>query len=117
MVDAAGVERASVETGHQRSLTTVFGEVGVTRQAYRKHGEASLHPADGRLNLPREEYSHGLRKQVAVEIARDSYEEVVAAIEPAFRTSGRGFSSPTLGFRRSRLRGRRGARGAVAGGW
>ncbi len=83
VVDAAGVEHASVETGHQRSLTTVFGEVNVTRRAYRKRGEANLHPADGSLNLPREEYSHGLRKQVAVEVARDSYEEVVAAIERA----------------------------------
>ncbi|EQD28850.1 hypothetical protein B1B_18853, partial [mine drainage metagenome] len=83
VADATGVERASVETGHQRSLTTIFGEVDVTRRAYRKRGEANLHPADGRLNLPREEYSHGLRKQVAVEVARDSYEEVVAAIERA----------------------------------
>jgi len=30
----------------------VFGEVTVTRCAYRQRGHANLHPIDGQLNLP-----------------------------------------------------------------
>ena len=41
-----------VETGHTRALTTVFGEVTVTRLAYRRRGHANLYPADAALNLP-----------------------------------------------------------------
>ncbi|MHB1577177.1 MAG: hypothetical protein ACYCX9_11810 [Candidatus Dormibacteria bacterium] len=73
VADAAGVELANVETGHQRSLTTGFGAVDVTGRASPKCGEANLHPAGGRLTLPREGYSHRLRKRVAVDVARDSH--------------------------------------------
>lgn len=40
--DADGVERGSVENGHQRGLTTVFGDVAVTRKACRQRGHANL---------------------------------------------------------------------------
>jgi hypothetical protein len=35
VLDSAGVDRSSVEAGHARTLTTIFGEVTVTRLAYR----------------------------------------------------------------------------------
>lgn len=79
--DADGVERGSVENGHQRGLTTVFGDVAVTRKAYRQRGHANLHPADGDLNLPPERYSHTLRRAAAIEASRGSYDEAVEAIE------------------------------------
>ena len=46
--------RKTVEAGHERTLTTVFGQVKVRRLAYRRKGHANLHPADGALNLPAE---------------------------------------------------------------
>ena len=58
---------ASVEAGHGRALDTVFGEVTVERLAYRRRGEANLHPADASLNLPEEKHSHGLRRLSAIE--------------------------------------------------
>jgi len=79
--DAEGVERGSVENGHQRALTTVFGEVVVARKAYRQCGHPNLHPADGELNLPPEQYSHTLRKLAAIEASRGSYDEAVEAIQ------------------------------------
>lgn len=79
--DAEGIERGSIESGHQRSLTTAFGEVEVTRKAYRQRGHDNLHPTDGDLNLPPEQYSHTLRKAAAIEASRGSYDEAVAAIE------------------------------------
>jgi hypothetical protein len=78
--DSDGVARRSVEAGHQRTLTTVFGEVIVARLAYRQRGHPNLHPADGALNLPVERYSHGLRELAGIEAARGSFDAAVEAI-------------------------------------
>ena len=80
---ADGIIRARVEAGHRRRLATVFGEVTVTRMAYRAPGAANLHPADATLNLPEERHSHGLRKLAAIESARGSFESAAAAITRA----------------------------------
>jgi hypothetical protein len=81
VVDADQVAHPSAEPGHTRGLATVFGQVRVTRIAYRARGQANLHPADGKLNLPDEEYSHGLRRLAAVESSRGSFDGAVEAIE------------------------------------
>lgn len=81
VTDADGIGRPSVEAGHRRRLTTVFGEVNVERLAYRCRGRANLHPADGVLNLPAEHHSHGLRRLAAVESSRGSFDDTVEAIE------------------------------------
>jgi hypothetical protein len=83
VVDAKGIPRPSVETGHHRALATVFGEVDVERLAYRRRGHENLHPADGLLNLPAEKHSHGLRRWAAVEASRGSFDAAVDAIERA----------------------------------
>jgi hypothetical protein len=80
---ADGVVRTRVEKGHQRVLATVFGEVTVTRMAYRTPKAANLYPADGMLNLPEEKHSHGLRRLAAVESARGSFEQAAEAVERA----------------------------------
>lgn len=85
VVGADGVVRRYHEAGHARSLETVFGEVTVTRIAYRRKGQANLHPADRALNLPGEHYSHGLRRLSALEASRGSFDETVEAI---IRASG-----------------------------
>ena len=79
--DADGSRRTRVETGHTRGLGTIFGEVTVTRRAYREPGRANLHPADAALNLPIEKYSHGLRHLAAIESARGSFDGAVEAID------------------------------------
>jgi hypothetical protein len=65
---------------HSRTLESLFGTVQVERLGYGTPGQESLHPLDAELNLPKELYSHALRKKVAVEAARSSFEEVVEAI-------------------------------------
>jgi hypothetical protein len=82
-VGVDGVVRTRLEKGHRRALTTVFGRVAVTRLAYRAPGAANLHPADGALNLPVGLHSHGLRRLVAVEAARGSFDDAVAAVARA----------------------------------
>src|SRR5674476_441655 len=79
--DARGVPRPSAETGHTRTLATVFGQVDVERIAYRRRGNANLYPADAVLNLPEEKHSHGLRQLAAIEASRGSFDTAVEAIE------------------------------------
>jgi hypothetical protein len=76
---ADGVARTQHRV-HERPLMTVFGSVGIARTAYAAPGSASLHPLDGQLNLPEELYSHHVRKRLAEEVARGSYDEAVAAL-------------------------------------
>jgi hypothetical protein len=85
VVDVEGTPRGTVEAGHTRTLTTVFGPVEVARRAYRARGRANLHPADAPLNLPQEKHSHGLRALAAIEATRGSFDDAVEAIE---RTCG-----------------------------
>jgi hypothetical protein len=75
VVDAQAMRHGAVEVGHTRPSATVFGEVEVRRLAYRKRGCPNLYPADAGLNLPTEKQSHGLRKLVAVEGSRGSFDE------------------------------------------
>jgi len=81
VVDAKGVPRNSIEHDHKRQLTIIFGDVEVSRIAYRKRGHDNLYPADALLNLPLEEYSLGLRRLAAIEAARGSFEDAAEAIE------------------------------------
>lgn len=83
---ADGAARRYAEAGHTRPLATVFGEVTVKRLAYRRKGEANLHPADAALNLPIERHSHGLRRLAAIESSRGSFEEAAGAVERATAT-------------------------------
>jgi hypothetical protein len=83
VADAQGVARGTAEGGRERALATRFGEVLVTRIAYRRRGHADLHPGDGMLNLPTGKHSHGLAQMAAVEASRGSFEDAAAAIERA----------------------------------
>jgi hypothetical protein len=80
-----GVLRRHVREACQRSLMTLFGEVTVQRLGYGAPGEESVFPLDGELNLPRDSYWHGLRRRLAEEVARSSFDEAVLSIE---RTTG-----------------------------
>ena len=76
------VVRTRAEKGRERPLMTKFGQVTVSRIAYRSPGRPNVHPADAALNLPEEKHSHGLRKLAAIEAARGSMEAACAAVTP-----------------------------------
>jgi hypothetical protein len=80
VIDFEGVARSRVERGHTRPLSTLFGEVTVTRLAYRAPYESNLHPADAALNLPAEKHSHGQRRLAAIEASRGSFDAAVDAV-------------------------------------
>lgn len=77
------VVRLRAERGRVRPRMTKFGQVSVSRIAYRSLGRSNVHPLDAALNLPGEKHSHELRKLAAAEAARGSHEAAAAAITRA----------------------------------
>lgn len=87
---AVEVRREVIDADHRprtrvresaRSVTTRLGVVTVPRLAYQAPNCCDLHPMDASLNLPTtDRYSHGLRRMVAMESARGSFDEVVQRI-------------------------------------
>ena len=78
-----GVVRTRAEKDRKRPLMTVFGQVIVSRIAYRSPVLPNVHLIDAMLNLPPEKHSHGLRKLAAIEVVRGSIAEACAAIARA----------------------------------
>ena len=77
---ADGEERRHCRA-RSRSLVTLFGEVTVGRLGYSGARLESVFPLDGALNLPPNKYSQGVRRKVALEVAKGSFEEAVKAIQ------------------------------------
>jgi vacuolar-type H+-ATPase subunit H len=75
-----GVERTHKRTG-KRILISVFGGVAIERTGYSARGTSSLFPKDASLNLPNESYSHGIRKLIAREIAKSSFDEAIDTVK------------------------------------
>src|SRR5437773_988019 len=65
---------------HERGLETVFGEVRIERAGYLAEGKTGLHPMDADLNLPKELYSHELRRRTAWAAAGNSFDEVIGLL-------------------------------------
>lgn len=78
-----GVVRTRAEKGRARPLVTRFGQVSVSRIAYRSPGRPNVHLLDAALSLPEEKHSRGLRKLTAIEAARGSIDAAGAAITRA----------------------------------
>ncbi len=76
--EGAGHEQAR---GHSRELETLFGPVVVDRLGYARPGTESLHPLDAALNLPEDRYSFGVRRRIAEEAAKGSFEEAAEEVE------------------------------------
>jgi hypothetical protein len=67
---------------HTRSLETVFGTVEVGRTGYSAAGKkSSLHPLDAALNLPDEKNSLEVRRRVAIEASKASFDDGVETLE------------------------------------
>ncbi|MGH8472668.1 MAG: ISKra4 family transposase [Gammaproteobacteria bacterium] len=81
---ADGVVRRHGRAG-ERGLMSLFGAVQVRRLGYGAPGERGLCPLDAELNVPPDTYSHGLRRRVAEEAAKSSFDETVLSVA---RTTG-----------------------------
>jgi hypothetical protein len=81
IVGSDGVVRPHHRRDCRRQLETLFGRVQVRRPGYSARGHGSLYPLDAALNLPPDAYSDGLRRRVAEEVAKVSFEEAVGGVE------------------------------------
>jgi len=79
VVGEDGIERTD-RRHHNRPLETIHGEVRVERIGHHAPATTSLHPLDAALNLPRTRFSLGLRKRIAEEVAKVSFDEAVKTI-------------------------------------
>jgi hypothetical protein len=79
VIGSDGIDRPRVRL-QERHLETVFGTVTVHRAGYGQEGTESLHPLDAELNLPEEIYSLELRRRVAQEASKSSFDETVESI-------------------------------------
>jgi hypothetical protein len=82
VVGSEGEVRPHRRKDCQRQLESLFGEVTVTRLGYssKQVGISALYPEDGKLNLPVDQYSDGVRRRVAVEASKVSFAETSATI-------------------------------------
>lgn len=80
VVGADGVARPHARAS-TRTIETPFGEVSVTRQLYRAVGVPAVAPLDAALGLAEEKYTLEVRRIVAEESAKSSFDEVVELIE------------------------------------
>jgi hypothetical protein len=90
VVGADGTPRTSTRAS-ERQLLTVLGRVPVPRLAYQAPGCEDMHPMDAALNLPREVFSHGVRRLVAKHVANVSFDDVAEMI--------RDYTKSTIGKR------------------
>ena len=81
VTSAAGIPHGSVEAGHERGVTSVFGPVRVSRMAYRNRREPNLYPADARWILPEDPYSLGMRALAAYHLAVSGFGQARKEIE------------------------------------
>ncbi len=79
VVGVDGIKRSRVQL-HERQIETMFGTIGANRAGYGREGCESLHPLDAELNLPKERYSLELRRRVAEEAAKSSFDETMEMI-------------------------------------
>lgn len=77
---ADGIERVQARRG-SRKVMTEFGEVELERNLFQAPSVAGLAPLDAAMELPEEKYSYEVRRIVAEESAKSSFDEVVELLE------------------------------------
>jgi hypothetical protein len=85
VVGADGIERRDARTSARR-IETPVGEIEVKRLLYQAPGACGIAPLDAALGLPDEKYTLELRRLVAEESAKSSFDEVVELVDK--RTGG-----------------------------
>lgn len=66
---------------HERTVTSIFGEVLVTRTGYGAPECASIHPLDEQAALPSRRYSDELRRRLIVGVVQGPFEEAIERVQ------------------------------------
>ena len=70
-----------VRADTRRNIVSLFGDVEVRRLGYSQRQQSSVFPLDHALNLPKDQYSFGLRKRLTAEAIKGSFDESVQCIK------------------------------------
>ena len=70
-----------VKNETSRNMTSLFGEVKVSRKSYSQRHQTSQFPLDAQLNLPDDQYSDGIRQRNALEAIRGSFDNAIESID------------------------------------
>lgn len=81
VVVAADGTQLTHQRWRQRTLMSIFGLVTFARLAFSTRMRSSLMPMDAELNVPAEHYSLGVRRRVAEEAVRGSFDDALAALQ------------------------------------
>lgn len=80
VVNSQGKPLSNVKKKTSRQLATLFGEVCVNRVRYASPNEKSAFPLDKKLNLANRKFSDGIAQRVAIEAAKNSFDDTVESI-------------------------------------
>lgn len=79
-IRANDMDHDYMRNNQRRIVNTIFGDVNAHRKGYSVEGTDSVFPQDAALNLSPDQYSDGLKQQVAHSVAFNSFEQSVANI-------------------------------------
>ena len=85
VTSSSGEKLNHIRHHNSRKLTTLFGNVKVSRKSYSQRKCPREFPLDGELNLSKDQYSEGIKHRVIYEAINSSFDDSVNAIK---RTTG-----------------------------
>lgn len=80
IVNLQGKHLTHCRKNTKATLTSLFGDVNVIRRGYSQRKITSEYPLDGELNLTKDQFSDGLRLQIAEQVNHCAYDHVVGHI-------------------------------------
>ena len=86
-MDNVGEKHDYLREDTSRTLNSIFGKVTVHRKGYSFSGKKSAFPQDSILNLSTDQYSDGLKRFVADNVAFESFEQSIVSIMKTTATS------------------------------
>ncbi len=81
VISTQGQRLNHVRCDTRRKMVSLFGDVEVKRLGYSQRSENSVFPLDAELNLHKDQYSFGLRKQLIRQVIKGSFDESVDCIK------------------------------------
>jgi len=81
VISPEGQRLNHVRSDTQRNIESLFGGVEVRRLGYSQRKQSSVFPLDHTLNLPRDQFSFGLRKRLIAEAIKGSFDGSVQCIK------------------------------------
>lgn len=66
---------------HERTVTSIFGDVRIPRTGYGAPECESIHPLDEQVSLPVRQYSDELRRRLIVGVVQGPFDEAIARVQ------------------------------------